>query len=68
MKMLESIYKIFLFIYSLSLIFCEDNFPKLQMLGIEPNAGPDYGETRLLVRLENLTKDLILKYPTPKVI
>ncbi len=66
--MLESIYKIFLFIYSLSLIFCEDNFPKLQMLGIEPNAGPDYGETRLLVRLENLTKDLILKYPTPKVI
>ena len=66
--MLESIYKIFLFIYSLSLIFCEDNFPKLQMLGIEPNAGPDYGETRLLVRLVNLTKDLILKYPTPKVI
>lgn len=64
--MLESIYKFVIFIYSLALIYCDD-FPELQILGIEPNAGPDYGETRVLVRLENLTKALRLKYPSPKV-
>ena len=67
MKLLKSIYKFILFIYSLSSIFCDDDFPELQILGIEPNAGPDYGETRVLVRLDNLTKDLRLKYPSPKV-
>lgn len=64
--MLESIYKIIFIIYSFGLILADD-FPELKLLGIEPNAGPDYGETRVTVRFSNLTQELIKKYPYPKV-
>lgn len=67
MKMLESIYKLILFIYSFGLIF-SDEFPELKILGIEPNAGPEYGETRVIVRLSNLTQEMINLYPYPKVL
>jgi len=67
MKMLESIYKLILFIYSFGLIF-SDEIPELKILGIEPNAGPEYGETRVIVRISNLTQEMINLYPYPKVI
>ena len=67
MKMLENIYRFIIFIYSLGLILSDD-FPELTILGIEPNAGPEYGETRVVVRLDNkFTKPLRLKFPSPKV-
>ena len=66
MKMLESIYKLILFIYSFGLIL-SDEFPEFKILGIEPNAGPEYGETRVIVRFSNLTQELINIYPYPKV-
>lgn len=39
----------------------------LEILGIEPNAGPVYGETRVTVRLRDFNKDLIDTYDRPKV-
>lgn len=66
MKMLRIIFKLILFIFSFGLAFAEE-IPELQILGIEPNAGPDYGETKVVVRLDKLTKDLISKFPSPKV-
>ena len=35
--------------------------------GIEPNAGPLYGETRVLVRLKNLNEKYVNLFPLPKV-
>jgi hypothetical protein len=67
MKMLESMYKLILLVYSSGLILSDD-FPGLNILGIEPNAGPDYGETRVTVRYDYLTQDLADKYPRPKVL
>lgn len=40
---------------------------ELEILGIEPNAGPTYGETRVLVRLKSFDRDLIDDYDKPKV-
>lgn len=40
---------------------------QLEILGIEPNAGPEYGETRVTVRLNNFDKNLIDDYDRPKV-
>jgi hypothetical protein len=39
----------------------------LEILGIEPNAGPTYGETRVIVRLKDFDKNLIDNYPHPNV-
>lgn len=64
--MLESIYKFILFIYTIGHVLSEE-IPELKILGIEPNAGPDYGETRVTVRLSNLSREFIEKYPYPKV-
>ena len=66
MKMLESIFKLIFILYSFVMILA-DQFPELKLQGIEPNGGPDYGETRVIVRFSNLTQDLIKKYPYPKV-
>jgi hypothetical protein len=41
---------------------------KLQLLGIEPNAGPDSGETRILVRFTEMDRTIKEEYPHPKVI
>ena len=40
---------------------------QLEILGIEPNAGPVYGETRVTVRLKDFDADLIDDYDRPKV-
>ena len=40
---------------------------QLEILGIEPNAGPVYGETRVTVRLKDFDADLIDDYDKPKV-
>ena len=37
----------------------------IRILGIEPNSGPETGETRVIVRLQNFNKDLIPDYPHP---
>ena len=37
----------------------------IRIMGIEPNSGPETGETRVLVRLQNFNKDLIPTYPHP---
>lgn len=39
----------------------------LEIMGIEPNAGPIYGETRVTVRMREFDKSLIDSYPHPKV-
>jgi hypothetical protein len=41
---------------------------KLELLGIEPNAGPDSGETRVLVRFKDIDREIIEQYPHPKVL
>lgn len=38
----------------------------IEILGIEPNAGPVYGETRVLVRIKDFDRDLIDDYDRPK--
>lgn len=40
----------------------------LEIDGIEPNSGPLYGETRVLVRLNNFKDKYVNLYPQPKVI
>lgn len=40
---------------------------QLEILGIEPLGGPEYGETRVSVRLKDFNKDLIDDYDRPKV-
>lgn len=40
---------------------------ELEILGIEPNGGPIYGETRVTVRLKDFNTDLIDEYDRPKV-
>ena len=42
-----------------------DNHEDIRILGIEPNSGPETGETRVLVRLQNFNIDLIDDYPHP---
>ena len=39
----------------------------LEIDGIEPNAGPLYGETRVLVRIKNFKDKYTELYPQPKV-
>lgn len=39
----------------------------LEIMGIEPNSGPVYGETRVLVRFKDFNTNLIEEYPHPKV-
>jgi hypothetical protein len=39
----------------------------LEVLGIEPNAGPSYGETRVLVRFRNFHPSIIEDFPHPRV-
>jgi len=41
---------------------------QLEIQGIEPNGGPEYGETRVVVRLKEFNTDLINEYDRPKVI
>ena len=41
--------------------------PPLEILGIEPNGGPVYGDTRVLVRIKDFNRDLIDDYDRPKV-
>jgi hypothetical protein len=62
------------FIISITILYLTNIFKSiekkvspLEILGIEPNAGPEYGETRVLVRLKDFDKDLIDDYPRPKV-
>ena len=64
--MLQSMFRFILFIFSFGLIFSNE-YPKLKIEGINPNAGPEYGETRVTVRLSELDIKLTKKYPTPKV-
>ena len=40
----------------------------VEILGIEPNSGPVYGETRVLVRIKEFDVNLIEDFPHPKVI
>lgn len=40
---------------------------ELEIMGIEPNAGPVYGETRVTVRLRDFDTSLIDSYDRPKV-
>ena len=40
----------------------------LEIDGIEPNSGPLYGETRVLVRLNNFKDKYLNLYPQPKLI
>mgnify|MGYP000973802848 CR=1 FL=1 len=39
----------------------------LEILGIEPQSGPVYGETRVIVRLKDFNSELIESYPHPSV-
>ena len=39
----------------------------LEVMGIEPNAGPSYGDTRVLVRFKNFDPNLIEDHPRPRV-
>lgn len=41
--------------------------PPIEILGIEPNGGPVYGDTRVLVRIKDFNRDLIDDYDRPKV-
>lgn len=41
---------------------------EIEILGIEPNAGPVYGETRVTVRMKDFDKNLIDTYDRPTVI
>lgn len=41
--------------------------PLLEIQGIEPNGGPVYGDTRVLVRIKDFNRDLIDDYDRPKV-
>jgi hypothetical protein len=43
------------------------NINDLEVLGIEPNAGPSYGETRVLVRFRDFNPIIIEDYPHPRV-
>jgi hypothetical protein len=52
---------------SLIELFFNKEVGQLEILGIEPNAGPVYGETRVLVRLKDFDRDLIDEYDRPKV-
>jgi hypothetical protein len=49
-------------------IFVQGQDYKLKLQGIEPNAGPDTGETRVLVRFEEIDISIKETYPHPKVI
>ena len=40
---------------------------QIEIQGIEPNSGPVYGETRVLVRVKDFDRDLIDDYDRPKV-
>jgi hypothetical protein len=57
----------FIFIGLLSVI--KTKIPSdIEILGIEPQSGPVYGETRVIVRLKDFDTDLIEDYPHPNVI
>jgi hypothetical protein len=43
------------------------DLPDLEILGIEPNGGPVYGETRVTVRMKNFDNSLIDIYDRPSV-
>lgn len=43
------------------------SFDDLEVMGIEPNAGPSDGETRVLVRFKNFDPSVIDEYPRPRV-
>jgi hypothetical protein len=55
----------FIFLAILALIKSQEY--KLQLLGIEPNAGPDSGETRVLIRFAEIDRGIKEEYPHPKV-
>lgn len=63
------IIKEFILLTFLSLIeiILNKELGQLEILGIEPNAGPVYGETRVTVRLKDFDADLIDDYDKPKV-
>jgi hypothetical protein len=39
----------------------------LEIMGVEPNAGPSYGETKVLVRFKDFDPSIIEDYPRPRV-
>jgi len=43
------------------------SFDDLEIMGIEPNAGPSEGETRVLVRFKNFDPSIIDEYSRPRV-
>lgn len=57
---------IFMLISALQYIFGAE-LHDLTILGIEPNAGPVSGNTRVTVRLKDFDKNLIDDYDRPKV-
>jgi hypothetical protein len=58
MYFLQIIFSIFIYIRT----------QEIKLLGIEPMSGPEYGETRVLVRMKDFQTDLKDDYPNPKVI
>lgn len=61
-------FKFALFVIStLAKLVWSSDLPDLEILGIEPNAGPVYGETRVTVRIKNFDKNLIDTYDRPTV-
>ena len=60
--------KLFLFVLSLLIQKIRlDEEIMLEIDGIEPNAGPISGETRVLVRIRNFKDKYVELYPQPKV-
>ena len=57
----------FLVIFSTLKLVIPAELTQLEIQGIEPNAGPVYGETRVTVRLNNFDSSLIDAYDRPKV-
>lgn len=65
---LMSINKLILFVFvSLIQYIWNVELGELEIQGIEPNGGPEYGETRVTVRLKDFNTDLIDEYDRPKV-
>ena len=61
--------KIFVFVISLLInkMKLQDEFFDIEITGIEPNAGPLFGETRVLVRIKDFQKRMEELYPKPIV-
>lgn len=56
-----------LFIAAIIEVVFNKEVGQIEIQGIEPNSGPVYGETRVVVRIRDFDRDLIDDYDRPKV-